>query len=221
MTVEQPESQGTSGPAAEASSERPEVAAGVPSESASLRPAEAVSDSAWAARPEQPARPEPQQPAGSLPGGAPHRPVAAANVHPIDWGIMAAGLLTLIFSFLDYYDYSLGPFSVNYNAWDGFFGWFSTLVALLSAVLLAASVFMPGRTFPVPPRVTVLAGFALSTLCVLFAGFIDSRTAPAMVDTSRGAGYWLSLIAILSGLVLSFLRVHEDGSTLPWEHRKV
>jgi hypothetical protein len=36
------------------------------------------------------------------------------------------------------------------------------------------------------------------------------------IDYGRGAGYWLSLIVILAGAVLAYLRLRETGGTLPW-----
>jgi hypothetical protein len=52
---------------------------------------------------------------------------------------------------------------------------------------------------------------------VILAGLIDERSFPSYVDTGRGAGYYLSLIVILAGAVLSFLRLRATGGKLPWE----
>jgi hypothetical protein len=141
-----------------------------------------------------------------------------AMVNPKDWGILAAGLLAFIFSFVSYYSYSLGPLNKYFSAWDGFFGWFSTLLAVLSAALLAVELFAPQGQFGISVRLVVLGGFALATLFVVIAGFVDSRdVSGTSIDSSRGAGYYLSLIVILAGGVLSFLRLRETGDKLPGE----
>jgi hypothetical protein len=56
---------------------------------------------------------------------------------------------------------------------------------------------------------------------VIIAGFVDSRDISGTgIDSSRGAGYFLSLIVILAGAVLSYVRLRETGGTLPWERSR-
>jgi hypothetical protein len=171
--------------------------------------------------PEQPAQ-QWSAPPPSQPGLAPRGGFDPASVKPMDWGILVAGVLAFIFSFVSYYSYSLGPLSRDFNAWDGFFGWFSTLLALLAAALLAVQLFAPQAQLRASMvRSVVLGGFALAALFVIIAGFVDSRdTAGTGINSSRGAGYYLSLIVILAGVVLSFLRLRETGGMLPWEKRR-
>jgi hypothetical protein len=45
---------------------------------------------------------------------------------------------------------------------------------------------------------------------------IDTYGAPSSeFDTGVGIGYWLSLVVIVAGLVLSFLRFQQTGGVLP------
>jgi len=169
----------------------------------------------------------PEQPAQQWSAPTPGRPAPArrsgfepASIKPMDWGILAAGLLAFIFSFVTYYSYSFGPLSRDFNAWDGFFGWFSTLLALFSAALLAVHLFAPQVQLPTV-RSVVLTGFALAALSVIIAGFVDSRDISGTgIHSSRGAGYYLSLIVILAGTALSYLRLRETGGTLPRERSR-
>jgi hypothetical protein len=141
-----------------------------------------------------------------------------ASVKPLDWGILTTGVLAFIFSFVSYYTYSAKGFgSADENAWHGFFGWFAMLVALLSSVLLAVSLFAPTARLPMPVRLTVLVGYVVAAVCVILAGLIDARSVPSFIDSGRGAGYYLSLIVILAGAVLSFLRLRGTGGKLPWD----
>src|SRR4051812_21258518 len=55
------------------------------------------------------------------------------TVDPLDWGIIAAGLIAFIFSLFQFYKYTLsvagvGRASESVSAWHGFFGWFGALV---------------------------------------------------------------------------------------------
>ncbi len=143
-----------------------------------------------------------------------------AEVSPYDWGILAAGFLAFIFSLFSYYTASFAGISASESAWHGFFGWFAALVALLSAGLLAVQIFAPATKLPVPVRLTVLIGFAVAALCVILAGLIDAESLPSQISSGRGAGYYLSLIVILAGGVVSFLRLRETGGSLPWEKSK-
>lgn len=157
-------------------------------------------------------------PAPSASGGNGGGSVDFAAINRLDWGILAAGLLAFIFSFVSYYTYSLKGFgSGDENGWHGFFGWFAMLLALLASILLAVHLFVPSLQLPVPVRVTVLGGYAVSALCVILAGLINARSVPSGIDAGRGAGYFLSLIVILAGGVLSFLRLRATGGKLPWE----
>lgn len=170
-----------------------------------------------AAAQQQWSAPPPAQPAPA--GGGGFNPAA---INPMDWGILGAGLLAFIFSFVSYYTYGIsgGPSDLaDENAWHGFFGWFAMLVALLAAITLAVHLFAPQVQLPVPVRMTVLGGFAVSALCVILAGLIDARSIPHGYTSDRGAGYYLSLIVILAGAVLSFLRLRATGGKLPWENK--
>lgn len=168
----------------------------------------------WSAPPTQPT------PAG---GAGPD----LASVKPMDWGILAAGVLALIFSTFDYYTATAkgpgGSASDSISAWHGFFGWFAALLALAAAVVLAIHVFAPSVRMAIPVRLTVLGGFALSTLCMIIAGFVTpgAQSFPGVsIDYGRGAGFYLSLIVILAGTVLSYLRLRETGGTMPWEKNR-
>jgi hypothetical protein len=173
----------------------------------------------WSAPPASPPAQQWSAPPGQ-PAPAGLRGFEPASIKPMDWGILAAGILAFIFSFVTYYSYSLGPLSRDFNAWDGFFGWFSTLLALFSAALLAVHLFAPQVQLPTV-RSVVLSGFVLAALSVITAGFVDSRDISGTgIDSSRGAGYYLSLIVILAGAALSYLRLRETRGTLPWERSR-
>lgn len=139
------------------------------------------------------------------------------NANQLDLGIIGAGVLAFLFSLFPYYTYSVSAFgfseSVSWSAWHGFFGWFGAFVALGVAVLLVLRMFgVVPETIPV--RLISLAGFGVSTLCLLLALFIipgsadcgGNKACEDAIDFGHGIGYWLSAIVIIAGLVLSFMR---------------
>jgi hypothetical protein len=150
------------------------------------------------------------------------------TVNPLDWGIMAAGLLALIFSFTSYYKYSLKlsalgisqSSSASVSAWHGFFGWFAAIVAFAAAALLAAHLIAK-VSLPVPLRLVVLGGFALALLCALLAlVVVPGNTGGAgafgvKIDKGHSFGYWLSLLVLLAGTGLAFVRFQQTGGKLP------
>src|SRR5882757_102219 len=138
------------------------------------------------------APPPAQQPASSGGGFNP------AAVDRLDWGILAAGLLALIFSTFSYYTASYHGYSASVGAWHGFFGWFAALIALFASILLAVHIVVPSVQLPVPVRLTVLGGYALAALCVILAGLIDGATVLSPASSGRGVGYYLSLVVILA-----------------------
>jgi hypothetical protein len=150
------------------------------------------------------------------------------SVNQLDWGIMGAGLLAFIFSFVSYYSFSAkncGDLCDNYNltesAWNGFFGWFAMLLAVVGSALVALELFMPQVKLPFPNRLIGLGCYAVATLCVILALFVvpdylgGGPGYDKYVDEGHGFGYWISLIVIIAGLVLSLMRFQQGGGKLP------
>ncbi|MBE7189612.1 hypothetical protein [Jatrophihabitans endophyticus] len=170
------------------------------------------------------------QPPPPPPGTSPAGPGGSFDpkaFNPLDWGILAAGVLAFIFSLFDYYTVSAsaGGISVSdsASAWHGFFGWFAALLALVGAALVAAALFAPQIDLPAPARLVGLAAFAVATLFVIIALFVfpgggDISQAKAYgvhVDEGHGFGYWASLIVIIAGTVMSLMRLQATGGQLP------
>jgi hypothetical protein len=143
------------------------------------------------------------------PYGSPRPTIDPTSVHSLDWAILAAGTLAFIFSFVDYY--TVGPFGLT--AWHGFFGWFAALGAVAGSAAVAVEVFSPQARLPIGNRLAGLGAYALATLCVFIALFVYPGSSFELVG--HGAGYWLSLIVIAAGAVLSFLRFQQTGGSLP------
>ena len=130
-----------------------------------------------------------------------------------EWAILAAGVIALLCSFFDYYtfSYSAGGFSVSasLDAWHGLFGWLGALTAFGGAGVIAAQLFgkLP-EALPLPAPRLALAGFGIGTVCVLAAFFVHPGVGYEGLGfhAGHGFGYWLSLIAIVSGLVLTYRR---------------
>jgi len=146
------------------------------------------------------------------------------SVDPLDWGIIAAGVVALIFSTFDYFTYKveIPPFSRTFSvsAWHGVLAPIATLLAIFAAVLLAAEVIARVRlAFPV--RLVVLGAFALASLLLLLALFVTPGNTGGFdvlgvkVDKGHGIGYWVSLLAVLAGTGLSFKRFTDTGGRLP------
>jgi hypothetical protein len=169
--------------------------------------------------------PVPAQPASNVPNQI--AGFDPKTVSPLDWGIIGAGALPILFSFFSYYTYSIKVSipglttierSTSYSAWHGFFGWFAALVALAGAVLLATHLIAK-VVLPFPVRLVALGSFGLATLCILLAlvivpGATSSGSFGFSVDKGHGFGYWLSLLSILAATGLSFVRLH-SGQKLP------
>jgi hypothetical protein len=160
----------------------------------------------------------PQPPAGYRAPGAAFDP---KTVSPLDWGILAAGLLAFIFSFMSYYTASTKAFGVKYsvheNAWHGFFGWFGMLCAVAGSVLVAITLFAPQTKLPMPARLLGLIAYAVALLCLILAWFITPGVGGSVsgVDFGRGFGFYASLIVVIAGLVLSLMRFQQAGGQLP------
>ena len=160
-----------------------------------------------AAPPPAPPEPGPSYEAPPPPAGSPapaggmssddlKRAMQEAN--NFDIGIVVIGVVTFLLSFFPYYTFS----GFNWSAWHGFFGWFAAFIVLAAAGLLAAHMMGIKLLEPSLLRLTVLGGFAAALLCVILALFVD----PSGIDWGRGFGYWVSLILVIAGTVLAFMR---------------
>jgi hypothetical protein len=178
--------------------------------------------------PQTPPPPEPPTPGASGGSNRPASSIDGAQVkaafqgaNQFDLGIMAAGVLTFIFSLFDYYKASgsagaFGGGSESWSAWHGFFGWFGALAALAGAVLLLLGLFNVKVLEPALRRTVVLGAFAVATLCTFLAIFVnplpghsESQTVGGVTYSySKGHGFsfWICLILVIVGLVLAFLR---------------
>jgi hypothetical protein len=159
---------------------------------------------------------------GPPPGGGnpvPQGGFDPKNVNPLDWGIIGAGVLAFIFSFIDYYTYSgkgaVSGVSVDQSAWSGFFGWFALLLVLVGSGLVAMELFAPQIKLPVPTRLAGLGCYAVATLCLILAIFVvpdyggGGPGYDSAVDEGHGFGFWASLI------VVSLMRLQQTGGKLP------
>jgi|tagenome__1003787_1003787.scaffolds.fasta_scaffold20953803_2 hypothetical protein len=184
----------------------------------------------------------PAQPPGQWgppPGGgypAPQGGLDPKTVNPLDWGIIGAGVLAFLFSFIAFYDgadveaagHSATIDSGTYSAWHdvvggGFFSWFAMIFAILGAVVVAMELFAPQVKLPVANRLAGLGLFALAALFEIIGIFVTPSDSGSLgigqgsidVSLNHGFGFWVSLIVILAGLVLSLMRLQQTGGRLP------
>src|SRR3954454_2947559 len=146
------------------------------------------------------------------------------EAHKFDLGIIAAGVIAWLAGFMPFYTASAGfggaSVSANASAYHGFFGWFAVWVALIGAIVVAASLF--GVDFGSSVHLVAVGAFGLSLLCLILALFIfpgggcgDTSGLGISCDTGRGFGYWLALVAVLAGTGLSVLRMRESTGAAP------
>jgi len=132
-----------------------------------------------------------------------------SNVNPLDWAIMAVGLLALIFSFFSFYEFNpKGQLAVacrargvpsgfhdfcnggaSDNAWHGFFGWFGVLLAVIGAAVVALSIFAPQVRIPASAHLVALGAFVLGLISVLIALFVIPEWSYAADHGAAGSDY--------------------------------
>ncbi|MCW2494426.1 hypothetical protein [Jatrophihabitans sp.] len=177
-----------------------------------------------------PPPPPPQGPPPPPPGNwgpPPGQPPAGGgsfdpkSVNSLDWAILGAGVLAFIFSTFSYYTVSASyagyTSSGSESAWNGFFGWFAALLAVIGAAAVALTLFQPNVKLPLPNRVISVLAFGLATICVILALFVYPGNVPDLkgLDRGHGFGFWISFIVIIAGLVLSLMRAQQTNTALP------
>lgn len=119
-----------------------------------------------------------------------------------DLAIIACGVLAFIGSLLPFY--TVHHFGSE-TAWHGFWGWFACLLALAAAALLVLPYL--GVRLAIPVRLVTLVMFVVALICDIIAGLTWPGAPSGSGDlTGHGFGYWLSLIVIIIGTALAFLR---------------
>jgi hypothetical protein len=176
-----------------------------------------------------PAPPAPAAPAAPAAPRASSRPQYAfsdaqaslESANKLDLGIVAAGVVALIGSWLPFYTISVKAAGLgvsasdSVSAWHGFFGWFAVLVALATSVAIALVVFNVVK-LPMPAHQIAVGGFGLALLLMILTLFVDpagcggAGAFGVSCNIGRGFGYWLALLAVLAGGALSFMRMRES-----------
>jgi hypothetical protein len=180
--------------------------------------------------PPPPPPPPPPGQWGPPPGGAGHQAFDPKNVNRLDWGILAAGFLVFIFSFISFYSggkVTCGGRSISLSggsasAWHdiiggGFFGWFAMVFAVAGAVAVAMELFAPQVKFPIANRLAALGLFGLALLFEIIGIFVTPSDSAfgCSASVGHGAGFWISLILILAGTGMALMRAQQTGTALP------
>lgn len=140
-----------------------------------------------------------------------------------DLGVIAAGALALIVSFLPYYGASsdipgIGHFSANVNAWHG-----TALVGMLLVVAAAAVAAAQAFAAQSLPRITVswnlvvLALSALGAVLIVIRSFTLPSGSGLGIDYGIRYGGWLLIICAVVQAVFAALRFRATGESLPWQ----
>jgi hypothetical protein len=146
------------------------------------------------------------------------------SVNPLDWGIIAAGVVTFIFSTFHYFTYKIEFADISRSgstsAWHGVLAPVATLLVIFAAVLLAVQL-MGTVQLAFPVRLVVLGAFAFASLLLLLALFVVPGNTGGLdvlgikIDKGHGIGYWVSLLAVLAGTGLAYKRFTDTGGKLP------
>jgi len=149
-----------------------------------------------------------------------------ANVNPLDWALMGIGAVLFLFSFFEYYSFSIESDGAWHFSSGSFIGWFAFIIGLAGAAAVALSIFMPAFKLPVANYVAAFGLFAVSAVLYIIGFFAigpddaicngNSACENAIDDAfSFGFSYWLSFIAVIVGAVIALMRAQQTGAQLP------
>ncbi|MGF7236436.1 MAG: hypothetical protein ACQSGP_15945 [Frankia sp.] len=130
------------------------------------------------------------------------------TVAELDLGVIGAGVLLLVFSFLHWFGNSFAYL----NAWDsGFFAYTGVELGLVAAAIAGAAAL---TSFQFPRLgaswgVIVFALSALGSVSILLKLLIGYHSVP------RGIGLWLALLVSIAESVVAFLAFSSRGERLP------
>ncbi len=154
--------------------------------------------------------------------------IGGRNVGTNDLVVMGAGVLMFIDSLLPWFGASFAGHSSSTSAWGAGFGaWFSVLLCMVVAGVVAARVF-GGRAMPPVGNGSVSWAFittAISALAVLIIllRWVTYPSGPSIPGFSAGAkfGTYLGLIIAIVQTVFGYLSMVAAGERMPWQKRTV
>ena len=140
------------------------------------------------------------------------RPNPLTGLHQYDTGLLIAGALIFVLSFLPFYTAEGFGARLSENAWESFWSWFPVLLGLAAT----AMILLPrlGITLPVPTRLVALACWALALLFLIIAlltwpygGDVPDEMKDAVDEaTGHGFGLYASLVVAAIATALAFMR---------------
>jgi hypothetical protein len=138
-------------------------------------------------------------------------------------GVIGAGALALLFSFLPYYGakYGVGGFhaSATVNAWHGT-ALLGMLLVVAAAAVAALQAFSPETlpTMPVSVNFGVLALSVVGAALVLIRSFTLPSVSGFGVSYGIRWGGYLLIAVCLAQAVFAVLKFRGSGEALPWQH---
>jgi len=135
-----------------------------------------------------------------------------------DKGIVGAGIVSFIASFLPYWGWSGGGFSSSTSAWTGY-ATFGLLLMFIAAVVVAARVFANAKLprLPVGENVLVAALAALGTLLVIIRGFTYPHGHLPGVSVGVMWGGYVLFIAGIAMTAFAVMNFRASGEKLAWD----
>jgi hypothetical protein len=142
-------------------------------------------------------------------------PTDFKSINRNDQGVMIAGIVAFIASFLPYVGVSAGPFNVTRNAWHGY-AVLGLLLLFAAAILIAAVTFAASNMPKLPAGVHVIAAAlaAIGTLLVIIRAFTYSSGVSG-IDINPRWGAYVLFIAGIAETVFAVLGMRESGEQIP------
>ncbi len=137
-----------------------------------------------------------------------------------DLGVMIAGVVAFIASFLPYVGASASfagvHVSSNANAWHSY-AVLGLLLMFAAAIIIAVKTFASMPTLPVGLHVLAAALAAVGTLLVIIRGFTVGNEGISGVDVGVRWGGYILFIAGIAETVFALLGMRESGEKVPWQ----
>ncbi len=139
---------------------------------------------------------------------------------PLDWTVVATGLVSLVALFLPWWGVSVFGYSATVSGWNTSYGWFGGLLVVVAAiwyVLAKGGVGLP----PLPTSTAVVTGgVSLAGFIIVIVRWITLPRGAAMgraFEYGSRVGIWIAAIAAAVQVVALWVILRESGEPLPWK----
>lgn len=141
-----------------------------------------------------------------------------STVNRNDLGVMIAGVVAFIASFLPYWGVSAGPYHASVTAWHSY-AILGLLLVFAAAIVIAVVTFASGSMprLPIGVHLAAAVAAAIGTLLLILRAFTYPHASFSGGSYGAKWGAYVLFVAGIAEVVFAVLGMREAGEKVAWQ----